>query len=81
VSRFIVTELEGWATPRKGTGRTSSKPGLSVMVLDTAICHRVMATYRSEDHVHRGSTAHLSRNVVRNLAREKANELGKACAQ
>jgi hypothetical protein len=51
------------------------------MVLDTAICHRVMATYRSEDHVHRGSTAHLSRNVVRNLAREKANELEKACAQ
>lgn len=47
VSRFVVTELEGFAINAKGNRSTNNR-GLSCMVVDTAYCHRVVATYRSE---------------------------------
>lgn len=52
--RYVVTEIEGDLTPRPGAG--PHKPaGMSAHVLDTAVCHRMVATFRTED-LQRNST-------------------------
>jgi len=65
VSRYVVTELEGFRTAR--TGRYRDRPGISCQVIDTAVNHELVATYRSEDH--RGPWSH---EVAREKARREA---------
>jgi len=43
--RFIVTELEGYATPRHSGMKL---PGISCHVIDSAFNYKMMATFRSE---------------------------------
>lgn len=68
-SRFVVTELEGFAS----VIRSTSSPGLSCMVIDTKCNRRVMATWRSEDF--RGA---LARTWARERAAREAERLNRA---
>jgi len=65
VSRYIVTEIEGYGVRAAGAARR----GLSVHVLDTLVCHRIVRTWRTEDY---GSTAFKGRAAkdrwIRNAA-------------
>lgn len=67
--RFIVTELEGFL----GLVGMPAHPGLSVQVLDRAVCHRVVASFRTED---RGNT--MTRDRKRRVVRYQAAKL---CAE
>jgi len=77
--RFIVTEIEGYATPRhSGT----KMPGISCHVLDTAFNHRLMATFRSEVFTRTplsvettGARREYAKEKARSLARARADEL------
>lgn len=69
--RYVVTELEGWpikARPTEG----AYVPGLSVHVIDTAVLHRVMRTWRTEDA---GGGLGMTRDEKRRRARAAAAEL------
>lgn len=46
--RYVVTELEGYATTNPYGSRRH--PGLSVHVVDVPFNHRVVGTWRSEDY-------------------------------
>ena len=72
MSRFVVTELEGYTN-------TVRYPGLSVHVIDTAVNHRLVATYRTED-VNGRIRRDGMRAFVRESARAKAAELNAALA-
>ena len=72
--RFVVTEIEGHRLP--GVGRNNMPVGLSTHVIDTAVNHRLIATYRSEEHGGNGDRA-ARRQRVRDLARERANRLNR----
>lgn len=79
MSRYVVTEIEGFWTP---TARVS---GSSFHVLDTAFNHRGVATFRSEDlrtrsYAHPGASATYptpweARQKTREIAQAKADEL------
>lgn len=77
---FVVTEIEGWLT-HEGAAKISGRipSGLSAHVIDTAVNHRVMATFRTEDLPHSnyngGLTPWERRERVRGLARARALEL------
>lgn len=50
MSRFVVTELEGYPIGHGGVARrTRSAPALSCSVLDSAYCYVEVARFRSED--------------------------------
>lgn len=66
--RFIVTELEGFASEARPWSRT--QPGLSVHVIDVPYARRIVATYRSEDEPHR--TEAERREAIRRRARGHA---------
>lgn len=74
--RYYVSELEGFLLPKVGGKDT---PGLSCMVIDRFVCHRVIATYRTEDQQRAGGRARLTRPLqaeyVRQLAAEHAARL------
>jgi hypothetical protein len=71
--RYVVTEIEGFYSP--GTHSNARNPGLSVQVVDTAVCHRVMGTFRTEDHRYGGRTRAVVREHVRRLAAEACDRL------
>lgn len=80
--RYVVTEIEGYLNQAKPRG--SQVPGLSVHVLDTAFCHRVVFTARTENvrqsraESYAGMTPWEARERVRGLARARALELNAA---
>jgi hypothetical protein len=78
VSRYVVTELEGYAItlPIRAMGHLSV-PGLSVQVVDTALCHRVVAAWRTEDYGG-GWPQWRKRGHIRRLAAERAEALNAA---
>lgn len=64
--RFVVTRLEGDLMPRV-SGKTRTRSA-SFHVIDTAVNHRLVATYRTEQHTNlRSARAHV-------LAEQRANE-------
>lgn len=78
--RFIVTEVEGFATSR-AAGKESPM-GLSCHVLDSAVGYRMMATFRSEQNnrtpmtvTTREARLAYARARVREMARARAAEL------
>jgi len=79
--RFIVTEVEGFATPRK-SGARGEHQGISCHVIDTAVGYRMMATFRSEmmsrtplSVTTRELRLAYVRKRVRAMARARADEL------
>jgi len=74
VSRFIVTELEGWTIGTSGKTSGAAKSGISCHVIDTHWNHRLMATYRSDGYLYR----YHGRDGVRKKAREHAERLNAA---
>lgn len=74
--RYYVSELEGFLAAKVGGADT---PGLSCMVIDRWICHRVTAIYRTEDQARPGGRGRLTRlqqaAYVRQLAGEHAARL------
>lgn len=62
--RYVVTELEGYANPDH-----TARAGLSVQVLDTLVCHRVVKSWRSEDYRNRNGN---SQEWARKKGREHA---------
>ena len=79
--RFRVTELEGWpikqTTNRKFSG---IQPGLSVQVIDTLNCYRIIQSWRTEEYGYGGATGggltHAKRREdIRRFARELADRL------
>jgi len=52
--RYKVATVTGFATNRKGG--FGQPPGLSAHVLDTMHCHRVVATFRSEQRIAKSHT-------------------------
>jgi len=77
--RFIVTEVEGFATSRAAG---NAPMGITCHVLDSAVGYRMMATFRSEDfsrarssaYTREGRLAH-ARERARSSARARAAEL------
>lgn len=65
VPRYVVTELEGYDT----AARSAKRPGLSCHIIDTAVNHRLIASYRTESY-----RAGLFGNgdLIRRAVREKA---------
>lgn len=62
--RYVVTELEGYAKPDR-----RARVGLSVQVIDTATCHRVVKSWRSEDYRNRhGNSQEWARKKGREYA-------------
>ena len=84
-SRFVVTELEGYAiNPPNYVSSGNQATGLSLHVIDTHWNNHLVATYRTEDHRYgrrgvgnRGGTLSTaeSRARVRALAYEHAERL------
>jgi hypothetical protein len=73
VSRFVVTELEGYLQLGGDRRRPPhAKPGLSVQVIDRATCHRVVASFRTEDY---GGRHDRVREIVRHKAAKRCAEL------
>lgn len=71
--RYVVTELEGFL--EIGGGRSgASRPGLSVQVIDRAVCHRVVASFRTEDCIG-GRTTERKRELTRYRAAKLCSEL------
>jgi hypothetical protein len=73
VSRYVVTELEGYLQLGGDRRRPlHAKPGLSVQVIDRATCHRVVASFRSEDY---GGRHDRAREIARHKAAKRCAEL------
>jgi hypothetical protein len=70
VSRFYVTELEGFRDARVG----KYTPGLSCVVLDRAWNYRGMATFESERRIGNHGER-LGHDGARRLAAERCAEL------
>lgn len=71
VGRYAVTEVEGFLSADAWVS------GLTCHVLDTAYCHRVVFTARTESD-HTDAIAWHKRERVRGLARARAMELNAA---
>jgi hypothetical protein len=65
MSRYVVTELEGFLNPAP----SSKQPGLSCMVIDTVWNYRVLRTFRTEDY---GQDNRFSNERRRQLIRQQA---------
>jgi hypothetical protein len=79
-NRFVVTELGGYLTTS-----VRGSQGVSCHVIDTAIARRLVATFRSEDHVtepgRRGwVTTERAAQLARAAARARCDELNEAAA-
>jgi hypothetical protein len=48
--RYVVTELTGYLDDRSSHRQVAGAPGVSYHVIDRHIAHRLLATYRTEDH-------------------------------
>ena len=77
--RFIVTEVEGFATSRAAG---NAPMGISCHVVDSALGYRMMATFRSEQFTRtplsvttREARLAYARARVREMARARADEL------
>lgn len=72
-ARYVVTEIEGWSTLRDRRS-ARARPGLSVQVLDRAVCHRIVWQARTEDY---GIATDRARDWLRyEAARECARRNG-----
>jgi hypothetical protein len=75
MTRYIVTELEGWAIGTSQSSGSSGKlKGLSCHVIDTLVNRRVVATYRTED-LRGGTPMYAKRSRVRSQAQQHADRL------
>ena len=69
MTRYVVTELEGYPTATYGVKRA---PGLSVHVIDTAWNRQVVRSWRTEDY---GGAHWSKRNHIRHAAAQLAAKL------
>jgi hypothetical protein len=79
--RFQVTECEGWAIhPEMRATGSGTQAGLSVQVVDTHACYRIIESWRTEEYGRGGKgggnlTNVERRNGIRLLACELADRL------
>lgn len=68
MARYVVTELEGFLLPAQNV------PGISCMVVDTLVNHRVVATFRSETRIPLGRSGYsgLAGSRMRGRAEARA---------
>ena len=80
VKRYKVVTTEGWPINSTGTGRGAERSGLTASVLDTAIIHRGVARFRSEDRIdNRGHTRGHAGAIA--AAQAFADEANAECAR
>jgi hypothetical protein len=68
--RYVVRELEGFLTHNGWRN-----PGLSVVVLDSRICYRIVREFQSESIGRAQHPVRLTRDAARARTRKQATEL------
>lgn len=72
-ARYTVTELHGFYLPARGT---NERPGMSVHVIDTLACHRIVATWRTEDYAGSSFGSRTGKDAaLRGFARDACDRL------
>lgn len=74
MTRYIVTEIEGWAIGSLQSAGSNNLKGLSCHVIDTLVNRRVVATYRTED-LRGGTPMYAKRSRVRSQAQQHDDRL------
>lgn len=72
MSRFVVTEIEGFIRPVRGG---VDAPGLSCHVIDTMWNRQLVRSFRTEDPIYNGKKRDYKRLLVREQSQRLAAEL------